>query len=93
MGKCYNEIFKEIPNDPQGDEFPIMPTNGKVERLNGVMDSMIGKYLLGKPTTLSDLYLKSSIIRLLCTDTYLQKPLLSILLMVNNLTYSETQIK
>ena len=36
-------------------------TNGKVERLNGVMDSMIGKYLLGKPTRLWDLYLNQAL--------------------------------
>jgi hypothetical protein len=36
-------------------------TNGKVERLNGIIGSMLGKMLLGKPTKLWDLYLDQAI--------------------------------
>jgi hypothetical protein len=36
-------------------------TNGKVESLNGLIGSMITKYLLGKPTKLWDLYLDQAL--------------------------------
>src|SRR5437667_789210 len=36
-------------------------TNGKVERLNGIMGTMIGKILLNKPTKLWDLYLDQAL--------------------------------
>jgi hypothetical protein len=36
-------------------------TNGKVESLNGLIGSMIIKYLLGKPTKLWDLYLDQAL--------------------------------
>jgi len=36
-------------------------TNGKVERLNGIIGSMLGKLLLGKPTLLWDLYLDQAL--------------------------------
>ena len=36
-------------------------TNGKVERLNGILGSMLGKLLLGKPTVLWDLYLDQAL--------------------------------
>ena len=36
-------------------------TNGKVERLNGIIGSMLGKLLLGKPTVLWDLYLDQAL--------------------------------
>src|SRR5437667_12133728 len=35
--------------------------NGKVERLNGILEGMITKYLLGKPTKLWDLYLDQAL--------------------------------
>ena len=36
-------------------------TNGKVERLNGIIGTMLGKLLLGKPTKLWDLYLDQAV--------------------------------
>src|SRR5437667_10601805 len=36
-------------------------TNGKVERINGIIGSMLGKLLLGKPTDLWDLYLDQAL--------------------------------
>ena len=36
-------------------------TNGKVERLNGIIAGMLGKLLLGKPTRLWDLYLDQAL--------------------------------
>ena len=36
-------------------------TNGKVERLNGIVGSMLGKMLLNKPTKLWDLYLDQAV--------------------------------
>ena len=36
-------------------------TNGKVERLNGILGGMLGKLLLGKPTNLWDLYLDQAL--------------------------------
>jgi len=36
-------------------------TNGKVERLNGILGGMLGKLLLGKPTILWDLYLDQAL--------------------------------
>ena len=36
-------------------------TNGKVERINGIIGSMLGKLLLGKPTVLWDLYLDQAL--------------------------------
>lgn len=36
-------------------------TNGKVERLNGIIGNMLGKMLLGKPTKLWDLYLDQAL--------------------------------
>src|SRR5947207_3348908 len=41
-------------------------TNGKVERLNGVIGTMLGKMLLNKPTKLWDLYL----VRMSDTDPF-----------------------
>jgi hypothetical protein len=35
--------------------------NGKVERLNGIIGSMLGKMLLNKPTKLWDLYLDQAV--------------------------------
>ena len=40
-----------------------LPTNGKVESLNGLIVSMLAKYLLGKPTRLWDLYLDQAYLR------------------------------
>src|SRR5204862_7820901 len=37
-------------------------TNGKVERLNGIIGSMLGKMLLNKPTKLWDLYVDHAIL-------------------------------
>jgi hypothetical protein len=37
-------------------------TNGKVERLNGIIGGMLGKLLLGKPTKLWDLYLDQALL-------------------------------
>ena len=37
-------------------------TNGKVERLNGIIVGMLGKLLLGKPTKLWDLYLDQALL-------------------------------
>lgn len=36
-------------------------TNGKVERLNGIIGTMLGKLLLNKPTKLWDLYLNQAV--------------------------------
>ena len=36
-------------------------TNGKVERLNGIVGAMLGKLLLNKPTKLWDLYLDQAV--------------------------------
>src|SRR4030095_14185736 len=36
-------------------------TNGKVERLNGIIGAMLGKMLLNKPTKLWDLYLDQAV--------------------------------
>ena len=36
-------------------------TNGKVERLNGILEDMISKLLFGKPTKLWDLYLDQAL--------------------------------
>ena len=36
-------------------------TNGKVERLNGILEGMISKMLFGKPTKLWDLYLDTAL--------------------------------
>ena len=36
-------------------------TNGKVERLDGILEDMISKLLFGKPTKLWDLYLDQTL--------------------------------
>ena len=56
--KAYLEKIKTIHKGTS----PYHPrTNGKVESLNGLIGSMITKYLLGKPTKLWDLYLDQAL--------------------------------
>ena len=53
--------LKKIGTEHKGSS-PYHPrTNGKVERLNGILGEMITKLLMGKPTKLWDLYLDTAL--------------------------------
>lgn len=54
-------LLKRIGTTHKGSS-PYHPrTNGKVERLNGILEDMISKLLFGKPTKLWDLYLDQAL--------------------------------
>ena len=60
-GGVVEQYLKKIETLHRGTS-PYHPrTNGKVERLNGIIGGMLGKMLLNKPTKLWDLYLDQAI--------------------------------
>ena len=60
-GGVVENYLKKIKTLHKGTS-PYHPrTNGKVERLNGIIGTMLGKMLLNKPTKLWDLYLDQAI--------------------------------
>ena len=60
-GSVVQEFLKKIGTKHKGTS-PYHPrTNGKVERLNGILGSMITKLLIGKPTKHWDLYLNQAL--------------------------------
>ena len=60
-GGVVQRYLKKIKTLHKGTS-PYHPrTNGKVERLNGIIGTMLGKMLLNKPTKLWDLYLDQAI--------------------------------
>jgi hypothetical protein len=60
-GSVVQEYLKKIRTHHHGTS-PYHPrTNGKVERLNGILGGMLGKMLLGKPTKHWDLYLDQAL--------------------------------
>ena len=60
-GNVVQTYLKKIATLHYGTS-PYHPrTNGKVERLNGILGGMLGKFLLGKPTKLWDLYLDQAL--------------------------------
>ena len=60
-GGVIQSYLKKIETQYKGTS-PYHPrTNGKVERLNGILEDMISKMLFGKPTKLWDLYLDTAL--------------------------------
>ncbi len=60
-GGVVQSYLKKIQTIHKGTS-PYHPrTNGKVERLNGILEDMISKLLFGKPTKLWDLYLDQAL--------------------------------
>ena len=60
-GSVVQKYLEKIKTVHKGTS-PFHPrTNGKVESLNGLIGSMLTKYLLGKPTRLWDLYLDQTL--------------------------------
>ena len=60
-GGVIQSYLKKIGTQHKGTS-PYHPrTNGKVERLNGILGDMISKMLFGKPTKLWDLYLDTAL--------------------------------
>jgi hypothetical protein len=60
-GSVVESYLKKISTHHHGTS-PYHPrTNGKVERLNGILGSMLGKFLMGKPTKHWDLYLDQAL--------------------------------
>ena len=60
-GGVLQAYLKKISTHHHGTS-PYHPrTNGKVERLNGIIGKMLGKLMLGKPTKLWDLYLDQAL--------------------------------
>jgi hypothetical protein len=55
------EYLKKIGTLHKGTSQYHPHTNGKVERLNGILGGMLGKLLLNKPTKLWDLYLDQAL--------------------------------
>ena len=60
-GGVVQAYLKKIATHHHGTS-PYHPrTNGKVERLNGIIGNMLSKFMLGKPTKLWDLYLDQAL--------------------------------
>ena len=60
-GDVVRRYLKRIKTLHRGTS-PYHPrTNGKIERLNGIIGTMLGKMLLNKPTKLWDLYLDQAL--------------------------------
>jgi hypothetical protein len=60
-GKVVETYLKKIQTVHKGSS-PYHPrTNGRVERLNGIIGGMLTKLLLGKPTKLWDLFLDQAL--------------------------------
>ena len=54
-------FLKKIGTTHKGSSLYHPRTNGKVERLNGIIGNMISKLLFGKPTKYWDLYLDQTL--------------------------------
>src|SRR5579871_2195976 len=60
-GAIVREYLKKIGTDHKGTS-PFHPwMNGKVERLNGIIENILSKLLLGKPMKMWDLYLDAAL--------------------------------
>ena len=60
-GGVVQSYLKKIHTVHKGTSLYHPRTNGKVERLNGILEDMISKLLFGKPTKLWDLYLDQAL--------------------------------
>jgi len=60
-GKVVEAYLKKIQTHHKRTTAYHPRTNGKVERLNGILGGMLGKFMLGKPTRLWDLYLDQAL--------------------------------